>query len=288
MSDPFAGTTRRRETFTPTRVRDIGKTAWSRSAGVAIHATIIRMTMPKCWWCGAPADSREHKFAAAELRLNYGPGPWGGENPILHIVENTDQHQEVRGPRADILKWKPSMCQACNNRRSQPFDRAYIRLLRYLDGHETEVGASGSFRFSDVYGDDWKGQRRFLVKYWLKHACCHATEIGLEVPAALTAYLDNVDAPSAPPHVSMALVLNEAMFTNRVEHGYGQGSGFGGAAGFTSDGEVVAFESYTYRGWLALRYRFDTLDDSGWTSFPDDEVQLAIVTPGGENAVRFS
>jgi len=42
---------------------------------------------PGCWWCGAPADSREHKFKKSELRLNNGPGPWRGEAKPASSIE---------------------------------------------------------------------------------------------------------------------------------------------------------------------------------------------------------
>jgi len=226
-----------------------------------------------CWWCGATADSREHKIAAAELRLNHGGGSWVGDSGVVH-VDGDLTVRDVQGAKADILKWEPNLCQNCNNARSQPFDRAYISMLRYLDQHEEEVGSTGVFRFSDVYGDDWVSGRANLVRYWLKHICCRAAVIGLEVPRAVVEYMDDSTATGPAPHTAMVLLVNDPVFRFQMEHGYGRGSGFGDAEGFNLDGQLVAFESFVSWGWLALQYHFDISDPRGWVSFPDDLVEM--------------
>jgi hypothetical protein len=33
----------------------------------------------RCWWCGVPADSREHKYKKSDLIRQYGSGPWTGD-----------------------------------------------------------------------------------------------------------------------------------------------------------------------------------------------------------------
>lgn len=230
-----------------------------------------------CWWCGATADSREHKIAAAELRLNYGEGSWVGDSGVVH-VDGDLKVRDVQGAKADILKWEPNLCQNCNNARSQPFDRAYMGLLRYLDQHESEVGSTGVFRFSDVYGDDWAVGRANLIRYWLKHICCRAAVIGLEVPGPVIEYLDDTTVTGPAPHTALVLVVNDLVFRFQMEHGYGRGSGFGDAEGFNLDGQLVAFESFVSWGWLALQYHFDISDSKGWVSFPDDLVEMSRVS----------
>lgn len=230
-----------------------------------------------CWWCGATADSREHKIAAAELRLNHGGGSWIGDSGVVHVYGDLTV-RDVQGAKADILKWEPNLCQNCNNARSQPFDRAYMTLLRYLDEHEAEVGASGTFRFSHVYGDDWVVGRANLIRYWLKHVCCRAAVIGLDIPRAVIEYMDNATTSVPAPHTALVLVVNDPVFQFQMERGYGRGSGFGDAKGFNLNGQLVAFESFVSWGWLALQYHFDISDPRGWVSFPDDLVEMGRVS----------
>lgn len=233
-----------------------------------------------CWWCGATADSREHKIAAAELRLNHGSGSWVGDSGVVHIDGDLNV-RDVQGAKSDILKWEPNLCQNCNNARSQPFDRAYLQLLRYLDQNEEEVGASGTFRFSHVYSDAWAIGRANLIRYWLKHICCRAAIIGLAIPQAVIRYLDDVAAAGPAPHANLELVVNDPVFRFRMERRDGRGSGFGDAEGFTRDGQLVAIESFVSWGWLTLQYRFDVSDSSGYVSFADDLVEMSRVPHEG-------
>lgn len=186
---------------------------------------------------------------------------------------------DVRGARADVLKWEPNLCQQCNNARSQPFDRAYIALLEHLDEHEADVGGTGIFRFSDVYGADWELGRANLIKYWVKHIGCRAAVIGLAMPEATIDYLDDASALGDPPHIKMNLLVNAPVFDFRMAHRHNHGSGFDDAHGYTRDGELVAFESFVYWGWLALGYTIDVLDPAGATSFPGDQVRMERVSP---------
>lgn len=76
----------------------------------------------RCWWCEAEADSREHKWKRSDIVRIYGPGPYGGE--LLWGNEH-GQSRILQGSRSSELKYKATLCQRCNNARSQPLDRAY-------------------------------------------------------------------------------------------------------------------------------------------------------------------
>jgi hypothetical protein len=36
-----------------------------------------------CWWCGSPADSREHKLKRSDLVREYGRPPYAGHADLL-------------------------------------------------------------------------------------------------------------------------------------------------------------------------------------------------------------
>ena len=87
----------------------------------------MAMGEPACWICGAVADSAEHMVKASDVRANL-PGLTHRRPAFRHT-----KHQRnipVRGAQAPILKFKPSICQHCNNARSQPWDRAWETLER--------------------------------------------------------------------------------------------------------------------------------------------------------------
>lgn len=74
------------------------------------------------------------------------------------------------------------MCKDCNDRRSRPFDQADEQFLRFLELNEAAVLARGGLSFRDVFGKEWRAGRSDLIKYWVKHVCWSAVEVGLPVP----------------------------------------------------------------------------------------------------------
>ncbi len=78
-----------------------------------------------CWWCGATANSREHKFKRSDLARMRGPKGliWG---------DSTGESRAVRSDRrSSLVKFEANLCSTCNNARSQPFDRAYDEFSDY-------------------------------------------------------------------------------------------------------------------------------------------------------------
>jgi hypothetical protein len=227
---------------------------------------------PTCWWCGACADSREHKFKASELRLNNGSGLWTG-GAVVHGGDGKEL-KHVQSSTSKILKWSPSMCQNCNNARSQPFDLAYDTFIGYLDANERVVGPAAKFLLSEIYGEEWPQEQANLVKYWVKHICCRAAEIGLEVPQALRDYLGDPSANGSPPHIGLLVAVQGNFLKYRLVDGLAHGSGFGDADGYTREGQLVAFESCVTWSWFRVNYRFDITDASGRSPFDLDLVRM--------------
>jgi hypothetical protein len=226
---------------------------------------------PLCWWCGAPADSREHKFKASELRLNNGAAGWSGSSAVVHSQD--DELREIQGPNSDRVKFSPSMCQNCNNARSQPFDLAYDNFIQYMSKYESTVAVDRRFRFSDIYGAAWPTERVNLIKYWVKHICCRSIESSLLIPAALIDYMDSADG-GAPPHLRLDLIVQADLLRLRLHDNMPYGSFFGDAMGYTRDGELVGIESHVMWGWLSVPYTLDATEPFGSTTFEGDLVQM--------------
>src|SRR5450755_1536950 len=102
------------------------------------HApTSVDLVPGTCWWCRAPADSREHKFKRSDLIREHGAAPYVG-GAELSIVGASGSIR-ARSNKSRPLKFKPNLCQACNNARSQPFDRAYDQFVSWIFAHDREV-----------------------------------------------------------------------------------------------------------------------------------------------------
>ncbi len=241
--------------------------------------TEAKVPGPRCWWCGAPADSREHKFKQAELRMNNGRGPWSGDDAVVHARHGEDLRQ-IHGPNASSVKFGPSLCKNCNNARSQIFDRAYDRFIEFMATNESVIGVDRRFRFSDIYGPDWPDERVNLIKYWVKHVCCMAVDNELTIPELLINYLDDTSAGAgAPPHIRFDMLVQSDLLRLRLYQSMEYGSFIGDVAGYaTPDGRLVAIEGHTMWGWVMVTYRYDSTEPFGSTTFEGDLVQMGFTS----------
>jgi hypothetical protein len=149
-------------------------------------------TLVSCWWCGQSADSREHKYKKSDLTRVYGPGPYKDDEVLLRLSDG--RRTEMRGPDSRVLKFEPTLCQRCNNHRSQPFDAAYDRFAKYVFSNERRVLLARRVRLSTIYGSSWRHESENLSKYFVKHICCRLAESANDPRPAinpkLVAFLD--------------------------------------------------------------------------------------------------
>lgn len=73
-----------------------------------------------CWWCGQPATSKEHKYKRRDLaRISAGGEDlsWGAPDGRIRTLRSIRKSEGTR--------FKKTVCQRCNDTRSQKFD-AYM------------------------------------------------------------------------------------------------------------------------------------------------------------------
>jgi len=190
--------------------------------------------------------------------------------------------RDVQGPDSKIVKFSHTMCQACNNARSQPFDRAYDKFIEYMAANEATIALDRRFRFSDIYGEDWPSERVNLIKYWVKHVCCMAAEKGLQIPSDLIAYLDNERAGS-PPHIRFDFMIQADLLRMRLHEGMDYGSFIGDVIGWWHPGGALhAIEGHVMWGWVMVTYHFDVEEPFGGTTFEGDLVQMGWISQVSE------
>src|SRR5690242_21431382 len=103
----------------------------------------------RCWICGGPADSAEHRFKKADIVRAYGRGPYGGDTGPVHISGDTRTH--VQGPRSVAIKYEPSLCHRCNTARTQILDKTYDQLIDWVLANEVLVLRKRSIDFEERY-----------------------------------------------------------------------------------------------------------------------------------------
>lgn len=157
-----------------------------------------------CWWCGDPADSREHRFKRSDLVTQFGTGSYHESGGVVRGREG--RLQEVQGPNAKVMKFPPSLCRACNTARSQPFDRAYDQLISYVIGNEQRILRSSVIDLRDVYGSHWRAGAIDFARYLVKHAASRLAEAAVGVPAEMRSFLGGANAL---PGFRVALEIRE-------------------------------------------------------------------------------
>lgn len=229
-----------------------------------------------CWWCGAPANSGEHKFKRSDLVRAFGGGEWGSVNQVAHVEEGDIGYP--RSSRADRLKFRSVLCRDCNSQRSQPFDSAYDIFAEWLRRSERNVVATGEIDWSEVFGESWRIDLGRLTGYWVKHIGCRLAADGVPVPAALSGYLDG-RGPLA--HLEMALEIRSdiaaAMFHLEDVHGIEGSSLWIGPAQQEvsgSGGHIVRVWSHWGFGSLRLAYVCDFEEAQGVSNFDAQVVRL--------------
>lgn len=167
-----------------------------------------------CWWCrGAPATTGEHKFKRTDL------ADVMGDDGELVWGSRDGRRRDLRGPgalkrdRHGVIKFPKSLCDRCNNARSQPFDFAYDTFSNHLQQRSSGLRRRVDLR--EVYVDDWQSSTLNLARYYGKHFGCRLVRAGIPVPESIRTFLDGGE-DLADAH--MAIIT-----TDTVREQYGSG-----------------------------------------------------------------
>ena len=141
-----------------------------------------------CWICGAPSNSREHKIKKSDLVRRYGSQPFHNIGGMLHFLDGVSSH--VQGPGAKTLTYEPLICSDCNNATSQPWDRAYEMLERWLFENTSAILQRRFILLEEVFGpDEFSSACPALYKYFVKAFGCRLASAGMPVPSDLVLLL---------------------------------------------------------------------------------------------------
>jgi hypothetical protein len=141
----------------------------------------------KCWICGEPANSAEHRIKKADLVRAYGAGPYQGPSAPLHVRVGVST--PIRGPRSTAVKYEKSLCQECNTARTQPYDRTYDQFISWILEKECIVLRKRFLNFAEIYNAGFEERQRNLFKYFVKSFGCRLVDGGEAVPQDLIALL---------------------------------------------------------------------------------------------------
>lgn len=152
-----------------------------------------RLDTERCWWCGAPADSREHRVKKSRIKHLMSTSDLSNRSMLSwsYVGELSD----IRGPDAKIVKFGKTMCQNCNNSRSQQFDLAYDSFLEFIYADPWRFRKHPVIDWAQLYDGTGYNQRH-LARYFVKNFACRMVESQVTVPGEIIAYMDDITAPA--------------------------------------------------------------------------------------------
>lgn len=143
----------------------------------------------KCWWCGAPATTEEHRIKASTLRRVARAS--GAEVPSNVYKRSDDWDGLLRSlNKGSQVRWRKNMCASCNNARSQPFDEAYDVVEAFIVKNVDAMEHYREIHWCDVYGRDWRPGAENLGRYFGKQLGCMLATQQLPIPMDLISFLN--------------------------------------------------------------------------------------------------
>lgn len=163
-----------------------------------------------CWWCSAPATTREHKFKRTDLARMWGDSPY-----LLWGSTSEERLVKVRGPNSQVAKFKPNLCMPCNSTKSQTFDAAYDQYADFVWRNMDLLWGKRWIDMAEIYGSSWRDGVMNLAKYFAKHIGCRIVDDGFKVPRSIPSFLDGVT--DRIPDVHMVLFKDPMIWRYRQE-----------------------------------------------------------------------
>lgn len=133
----------------------------------------------RCWICGKSANSAEHMIKASDFRIVFGHVT---HKAPVYRHSHGDVNRPVRGVDVLPIKFEPSLCQECNNARTQPHDRAWEKFLAHFRALRPRPRAGETVRMRRIYPTSLRESSEALHLYFLKQLGCHAVQNNVPLP----------------------------------------------------------------------------------------------------------
>ncbi len=140
--------------------------------------------MNRCWICGAPATTGEHKIKRSDLQRVHGRGAQF-QSARLNYLRSDGSVVPLQGPNSDHVKYRDVLCGPCNSAWTQPFDRAYDEFVAFVEGNSVQLLSRRQLDFEAIYEEDWRQKQADLFKYFVKAFGCRIADSGQPVPSDL-------------------------------------------------------------------------------------------------------
>lgn len=190
-----------------------------------------------CWICGDNAQTGEHQIKASDMRSIFGHVR---QNRPLFRHSVSRKNVPVKGIDAEIMKFDALLCAQCNNRRTQPHDRAWQALSAYLRSRP-KVGGGDRIDLGKVFPGAVHKSMLHVHLFFVKLFGCLITEnsIPIDIGDFSNAILNN----NAHPKVHLAI----SPYTDGIASG---------SAGYSDLDTAQQNNRVVYATWLYILDRF--------------------------------
>jgi hypothetical protein len=203
--------------------------------------------MNRCWICGGPSETAEHRIKKSDLVERFGKGPYAGERELFHIKKG--RTQRLQGQDSKLVKYAKNLCGRCNNSLTQPFDFAYEEFISWTMANQESVLKHRVIDFEPVFGPIWERKQRDLFKYFAKCFGCRLDEAGRPVPRDV---VDLLHKDSFTTALYVTFQVNEDLLL------FPDGQSVGTEPLFVhksvSTGDEFGFQCGNYYRWLTMMY----------------------------------
>ncbi|XCN72830.1 MAG: hypothetical protein Q3M24_21510 [Candidatus Electrothrix aestuarii] len=219
-----------------------------------------------CWICGNPSDSREHIFKKSDLVRRYGNVPFKNVGGVSHFKDK--RVQNVPGPKSKTLSYDPLVCSNCNNKKSQPWDKAYEVFEKWVFDYSNFIFEVRFIPLELVYGEDeLLPQSVNLFKYFVKSFGCRLSYADASVPKDLADLLDK-EYFSTKLRLTFSINRVAFAFPEYFEDFLGVGELY--RINSRAKGTMERFNWLVNVGWLRIYFFYDHEIPSGvgagWTA----------------------
>lgn len=149
--------------------------------------------MPLCWICSQnKADSGEHIIQASDIGRSFNLKK--GDPFFIH---NEDRKNfKIQSIKSDHLKFSKVICSHCNSTRTQPHDRAWENLSKFLN--YAALSADQKIRFNRPFPYDTGKFMRDVQLHFVKKIGCAIAEhqIPIDISTFSNAILENKCHPN--------------------------------------------------------------------------------------------
>ena len=220
-----------------------------------------------CWICGALADSREHIIKRSDFIRRYGNLPFRHIGGMLHF--KGEKSRNVPSSKSKILSYDPIICSTCNNKISQPWDKAYEIFEKWIFENSSSIFERRFIPLELVYGEkNFSYQCPNLYKYFVKSFGCRLASIDISVPKDL---VDLLSQDYFLTKLRLCFAINKTTFAMLPE----DRSNFLGVGDLMrvdskSKGIMEKYSWFINIGWLRIWFLYDLDVPCGlgapWTS----------------------